>query len=89
LDVLGEIGKKKVTELQSNLGGVSGKVGLIQSVYEDEKIGKAFKMIDDYNIHGVPVLNRKDQLVGNVSVTDMKVKCKFSLFIHLLFAVHP
>ena len=60
-------------ELQVDLGGISGIKDLLLYIKEDEKVLKAFEMMSQYNVHGIPVLDAEGKIIGNISVSDMRV----------------
>lgn len=46
---------------------------LLLHIKEDEPILNAFKLMDQFNVHGIPVLDKDGKIVANISVSDMKV----------------
>lgn len=59
------------------IGGLGGVKNLL-FIEEDQTVEKAFEIMQKYNVHGVPVLNKEGILVGNISVSDMRV-CSFEI----------
>ena len=58
--------------------------------YEDQTLGEASFLMEKNFIHRLPVLNRKDQLVGIVSLSDLAAKArKDKLSGHVLANVTP
>jgi CBS domain-containing protein len=60
-----ELVRKTLAELRFNYNSV-------KAVYTRDSVYKAFKLMLDNNISGVAVLNSQDQLVGNISATDIR-----------------
>jgi hypothetical protein len=59
--------------LQSQIGGISGLKDLLLYINEEDPVQKAFELMQKYNVHGIPVLDKEGKLVGNISVSDMRV----------------
>lgn len=78
-DRLGAAGDKTVGELEKDLGGIGGLKQLLLSINEEDTVEKAFSIMQKYNIHGVPVLNKEGKLIANISASDMKHIVKFDI----------
>lgn len=72
-DVLGAFASKTIGELEKDIGGIGGLKQLLLYITEDDPVVKAFEIMQKYNIHGVPVLSKDGQIIGNISASDMKV----------------
>lgn len=70
---IGNSGNKTVGELEKLLGGTSGLKDLLLHIKEEEPAQKAFELMQQFNVHGVPVLDKDGKIVGNISVTDLQV----------------
>lgn len=46
---------------------------LLLSIKDTDPVLKAFQLIQQFNVHGVPVLDKDGKIVANISVSDMKV----------------
>lgn len=68
-----DLGDKTIGELESEVGGVGGLKHLLITVKLDDKVEKAFTLMEQYNVHGIPVLDNSGQIFGNISVSDLKV----------------
>jgi len=75
IKALGSEGQKTIGELQQILGGVGGMKNLLLSITEEEPVEKAFEIMKNYNVHGVPVLGKDGKLVGHISVSDLLLCC--------------
>jgi CBS domain-containing protein len=62
-----------IGELSIQVGGVGGLKQLLITVKEDDKVEKAFGLMEQYKVHGIPVLDASGRIVGNISVTDLQV----------------
>jgi len=76
-DKLGEFQNLSVEE--AKLGGLGGMSNLLLSVTVDEPVHKAFTLMNNFNVHGVPVLDSDGKLYGNISLTDFKFIMKWDL----------
>jgi len=79
VSLLGDDGKKTVGQLQKELGGICGIRNLLLFIREDEPVQKAFEFMNTYNVHGVPVLDLDEKIVGNISVSDIKNIMKWDI----------
>jgi len=75
IDVLAHFGSMTVKQL--NLGGIEGFHQVI-CVKTYETLLAALSIIEKYKVHGLPVLDEHDKLVGNLSVSDLKYAADLS-----------
>jgi len=68
-DILGNPGQMTVKQL--NLGGVDNFHQVI-AIKETDTLLAAYSIIERFNIHGLPVLDKDGKIVGNISVRDLK-----------------
>lgn len=76
---LGSLGKQTVKDL-----GL-GKNDSIVSVRDSDKAIQAFKLMCQNNISGLPVLGAKNELVGNISESDLRAIQSNAQYLKLLF----
>ncbi|KAN0039977.1 hypothetical protein ACTA71_011859 [Dictyostelium dimigraforme] len=44
----------------------------VHSILETEPVFKAFQLIQKYKIYGMPIVDERNQIVGNISIHDLK-----------------
>lgn len=75
--VLTKLGVKTVKELDMGLRDVI-------SIQESDKAANAFRLLAEKNVSGIAVVNSSKQLVGNISVRDLRVIKSNASFLKLL-----
>lgn len=76
---LGALGKQTVQDLKL------AKTGAIVSIRESDKAIKAFKLMCENNVSGLPVLSSNNTLVGNISEGDLRAIQNNAQYLKLLY----